>query len=46
MLDEKVVCTAVSLHLQVQCYFPFWQMHSDFRDFDNGVYHVVRIYCS
>ena len=44
-VGEKVECATVSPHLymlshmpQVQCYPPFWQLHSDFGDFfDNGV---------
>ena len=29
--------------MQVLCYPPFWQMHSDLRDFSNGVCRVMKI---
>ena len=43
LLDENVVSAAVSPHLyvlsyiQVRCYLPFWQLHSNFRNFSNGL---------
>ena len=49
MLGEEVACAAVSPNLyimsyiKVQCYLPLRQLHSDFGDFNNGVYHVMKI---
>ena len=49
LLGEKVACATVSPHLSllsyipVQCYPPLWQLHCDFRDFNNGVCHVLKI---
>ena len=49
MLGEKVACAAISPHLfilsymEVQCYPPLWQLQSDFGDFSNGVFHVMKI---
>ena len=48
MLGEKVGCTTVSPHLcmlsyRVQCYLPLQQLHSIFRDFNDGVCYVMKI---
>ena len=49
MLGETVACTTIPPHLytlshiQVQCYPPFWQLHSRFGNFSNGVCHVFMI---
>lgn len=44
MLCEKVACAAISPQLNtlwyilVQCYPLLWQLYSDFKDFNNGIY--------
>ena len=49
MLDEKAACVTISPYLyilsyrQVKCYPPFWQLHSEFRGFNNGVCHAMKI---
>lgn len=48
MLDEKVASAALCMrkepsHVQVQCYSPLRQQYSDFGEFSNGVYYVIKI---
>ena len=49
MLGEKIAYAIVSSHLkmlsdiQVQCYPPLRQLHSDFGDFNNEVCHVMKM---
>ena len=48
MLGKKVVCVTIFPHLYVihihtQCCPPTWQLHSDFRESNNGVSHVMKI---
>ena len=49
MLVEIITCTTISPHLyipsdiKVHRYPPLRQLQSDFRDFNNGVCHVMKI---
>ena len=49
MLDEKAACVTISPYLyilsyrQVKCYPPFWQLHSEFRGFNHGVCHAMKM---
>ena len=49
MLGETVAHAAISLvsvhavYEQVQCYPPFQQLHSNLRDFSNGVGHAMKV---
>ena len=48
-LDERIMCTSVSPqfyilpYIQVQCYPPLWQLHSDFGNFNTGVCLVMKM---
>ena len=48
-MGEKVAYATVSSYLyipsciQVPCSLPFWQLYSDFGNFNNGVCYVVKI---